>query len=695
MIRSLTIVVLTALTAYGLCAQTTPSLLQSDGVMYNTGRIVIRGDAYIAQDSIGAVVEYVRDNPADSQRVQHMTYFDVLFSGRSLKSMRTSTQNLIAANFFSSANDAVIFDLDGSSRIEVRGTVRHEGIINPGLRYGTMEFNGDAVQELSGKGLIPILEQNNPTAVSIVGGGGTRIVERLNLRKGVLDNAAMSNIVLLDNAWIWRSDVANIADVPQTDQRMNLRYYGRRPVLSGPEMLRDPAVIQRLFQDNDGGLTMAWDATVNDTMILQGHIETEFDSTRRYALTYTAAIDPRYIGIWPEVNGTLVRTNVVPGARLMMNSDHTSMRFADTASRGNVRAIQLRSRRSSVPLPAAQGTDKIRRFYQLTMLDANGQRVPDSTWTTEFGYGWRALPAPDNETNAVIEMIPILASDQDELILLRFDGATFGAEGNSVTPTQSSVPDNLWRSSWATGVRTNGDYAIGLVASTPVFVLRVRVLLEGPMRAHGDNITSVMGTELRQRNLVPSTPPVEYPYNLDPRSASILVPVMPDTIVDWMIVELRSDATGGRTYYQTVLLSQGGYLVDPLTTLPVAIANVQAGDYHVVLRHRNHLAIMTETKERISSSVRDRFIDFTSGVGLFGGASSMALLGTEGGRRLFGMVAGQTSADNSILRIDHNLVWDNRDIEGYSLFDTDLDGIISTKDWNVSWNNRERNSAVP
>jgi hypothetical protein len=329
------------------------------------------------------------------------------------------------------------------------------------------------------------------------------------------------------------------------------------------------------------------------------------------------------------------------------------------------------------------------------MLDANMQAVPDSTWTSEFGYAWRRIPAPDVETNAVIEIIPILQASEDSLMLLRFDGGTYVKEGNSVLPTQLATGPGLWRHSTASTIRTNGDYAIGLASTAPNFVLRIRVLIEGAMRGRGDNITSTMGTDLRQRDLVPSTPPQIYPYTLDPLSAGILVPIMPDSIVDWMIVELRSDATGGRTYYQTVLLSQNGYLVDPTTTLPVAIANVQAGDYHVVLRHRNHLAVMTEQKHRVSPGQRDRFFDFTTGTDIFGGASAMKLLGTENGRRLFGMVAGQTSGDDNILRIDHNLVWDNRDLEGYSIFDTDLDGIISTKDWNVSWNNRERSSAVP
>lgn len=695
MVRAAIIMSVVLLGLANVMAQTQRSLLQSDGVIHNTGRIVIRGDAYLAQDSIGSLVQYVRNNPADSQRVEHMTYVDLHFEGRSLKSMRTPNQSVIATNVFSSADAQTVFDLDQLARIEARGTVTHNGIINPGLRYGTFELNGLAPQNVSGSGSFVVLEQNNPTQSTITGSTTPRITERLDLRQGLLDNSAASNVLMMDDAWIWRNDNASIGAVPQTQARMHLRYYGTAPTTSGPEFLQDPTTLRKLYQDNIGGLTMTWDATVNDSMILRGHILTEPDSLTQHALTYTPGFDPIYVGTWPEVDGTMIRTNVVVGQAILMNAEHTFMRFNDTASRGNVRAVRLRTKRSTVPLPIPEGIDKVRRFYQLTMLDANMQAVPDSTWATEFGYAWRRQPAPDIETNAVIEIIPLLQADEDSLILLRFDGGSYVREGNSVLPTRLATGTGLWRHSTALTVSTNGDFAIGLASTAPTFVLRVRVLLEGAMRGRGDNIASTMGTDLRQRDLVPSTPPQIYPYTLDPLSGAILVPIMPDTIVDWMIVELRSEATGGRTYYQTVLLSQNGYLVDPLTTMPVAIANVQAGEYHVVLRHRNHLAIMTEQKHRVSPGQRDKIFDFTLGTDIFGGASAMKLLGTENGRRLFGMVAGQTSGDDDVLRIDQNLVWDNRDLEGYSIFDTDMDGIISTKDWNLSWNNRERSSAVP
>jgi hypothetical protein len=88
-------------------------------------------------------------------------------------------------------------------------------------------------------------------------------------------------------------------------------------------------------------------------------------------------------------------------------------------------------------------------------------------------------------------------------------------------------------------------------------------------------------------------------------------------------------------------------------------------------------------------------VDFASGVGIFGGAAAQKLVGTAGGTRHFGLIAGEVQGDDDVLRSDYNLVWANRNQEAYTLFDTDLNGIVTTRDLNVSWNNRERSSVAP
>jgi hypothetical protein len=104
---------------------------------------------------------------------------------------------------------------------------------------------------------------------------------------------------------------------------------------------------------------------------------------------------------------------------------------------------------------------------------------------------------------------------------------------------------------------------------------------------------------------------------------------------------------------------------------------------------------MTEDKKVVDKSTRTIDVDLTNGTGIFGGAAAMKLLGTVAGSRFFGLVGGQVNDNDIVDRDDYNIVWYNRDVEGYSLFDTNLDGIISTDDLNLSWNNRGRTSVVP
>lgn len=685
-----TFLFLAALLPCFIHAQSIPSTLNSRGKIYNTGTVRIVGDAVIAQDTINGRVEYTRNGTNDSQLVAHITYADLYFEGTSTKKMPDVTRPVVSLTSFTSANANVVFDLDPASRIQAHGSVKHGGSINPGRRVGTMELNGAAPQDLSGDGRFAILEINNRSNVNVISKGGFKVAGRLDLQRGTLANTSTDNFTLLDDAWIWRSDSGALASAALRDARYNVRYYGNQFVLGGPELPTDAPPLRVLLQEDPGGLQLPWDVTVNDSLLLRGHIFTE-DTASFYALTITSQNDPTFIGLWPEVNGTVIRTNMNPGRTYVMNSLHSNVGFSTAAEQGDARAISLRSKPLTVPVPTAAGTDKVLRYYQMAVLDGSSNVVPDLSYVLRFGYSWRTLPIQGLEPASIVETIPALVPFEDSLVLLRYVGDRYVPEPSSTIPT---LRDSVWRYSQATGISNSGDFAIGLASSSPFYVLRARLLLEGAMRSYGENATPIMGTDLRQRNLVPATPPREYPFTQDPISNTILVTAMPDSVVDWMLVEFRSELTGGTTYYRTCLISSNGYVIDPTTFEPITITNITFGEYYVVFRHRNHLAVMTDTKERITPVKTERFLDLTDGTNVFGGASGMKLLGTQGGAKFFGMVAGAVNDDDDILRNDVDLVWSNRDFEGYSIFDTDLDGIISTKDLNISWNNRGRSSVV-
>ncbi|MCB0811428.1 MAG: hypothetical protein KDB96_19285, partial [Flavobacteriales bacterium] len=67
----------------------------------------------------------------------------------------------------------------------------------------------------------------------------------------------------------------------------------------------------------------------------------------------------------------------------------------------------------------------------------------------------------------------------------------------------------------------------------------------------------------------------------------------PDAIVDWVLVELRDPSSPGTVMAtRSALLQRDGDVVGLDGSSPVVLF-LAAGNYHVALRHRNHLGVMT------------------------------------------------------------------------------------------------------
>jgi hypothetical protein len=109
-------------------------------------------------------------------------------------------------------------------------------------------------------------------------------------------------------------------------------------------------------------------------------------------------------------------------------------------------------------------------------------------------------------------------------------------------------------------------------------IAQIKVLLEGPYNEI-DNMTTNLNTNI----------PLDSPYSEDPRTASSI----PGNAVDWILVELRdkNDST-------KVLESKSAFLLQDKTirelngTSPLNFT-LPADDYYIVIKHRNHLPIMS------------------------------------------------------------------------------------------------------
>ncbi|MBL7985852.1 MAG: delta-60 repeat domain-containing protein, partial [Flavobacteriales bacterium] len=101
-----------------------------------------------------------------------------------------------------------------------------------------------------------------------------------------------------------------------------------------------------------------------------------------------------------------------------------------------------------------------------------------------------------------------------------------------------------------------------------------------------------------------------------------------NAMVDWVVVELRDTlAPSAVLASRAALLQRDGDVVD-LDGISPVLVNGNAQKYHVAVRHRNHLAVMTSAPISLATSVTTT-IDFTNSATLTYGTSAQKQVGTK------------------------------------------------------------------
>ncbi|MDM7924959.1 MAG: C1 family peptidase [bacterium] len=198
----------------------------------------------------------------------------------------------------------------------------------------------------------------------------------------------------------------------------------------------------------------------------------------------------------------------------------------------------------------------------------------------------------------------------------------------------------------------------------------VRVMLEGPYSGGGS-----MKTDLNAAQRIPLVSP--YP---DSRAAE----AVPRAVTDWVFVELRLPdgitAVAGRSFF---LRSDGLLAETDGVTTDLVIPGVLPGSYYVVVRHRNHGAVMSASSIPLDPFLLNS-VDFT--------ASPEACYGTGGQRLLetgtWGMWAGDANADGQVTTTDYTIWYNSARVGGAGYVPTDfnLDGQVTTSDYSIWYN---------
>ncbi|MDX1479765.1 MAG: hypothetical protein R3301_18765 [Saprospiraceae bacterium] len=217
------------------------------------------------------------------------------------------------------------------------------------------------------------------------------------------------------------------------------------------------------------------------------------------------------------------------------------------------------------------------------------------------------------------------------------------------------VPAQRW-SQTRSNVSDFSPYAVGGESLSNALVLDLTVMLQGAM----DGGSPAMQDSIRSRDLLDAV-------TLQPYTALGFVPegfggnetvdvsvfddtgIPADNIVDWIWVEIR-DAVTPTTVLATksALLTRDGSIVDLDGTSNLTIAGLADGNYHIAIRHRNHLEIRTASAQALSDAALA--YDFSSGLGQAydDGVTANDPMFLHAGSGLYAMWTGDGNQDGDV-----------------------------------------------
>jgi hypothetical protein len=221
-----------------------------------------------------------------------------------------------------------------------------------------------------------------------------------------------------------------------------------------------------------------------------------------------------------------------------------------------------------------------------------------------------------------------------------------------------------------------------IVTPPPTVRAEIKIFLQGAYNG------GIMSTALAGASLIPLT----QPYTAAPfsyagaESGPGTAFFTSNPIVDWVLVELRTTATGAARERRAALLKNDGTLVDTDGSAGVVFTTIAPGPYYLVIRHRNHLAIMSSQAVVLpNASAYDFTADSTHACGhaLNGMKNLTGLHRGLGG--IYAMWAGDMNADGQVTALDFNawLADTKTGVTGYVVDDYNLDCQATAPDFNL------------
>ncbi|MGB1204348.1 MAG: hypothetical protein ACPG5B_01810 [Chitinophagales bacterium] len=215
-----------------------------------------------------------------------------------------------------------------------------------------------------------------------------------------------------------------------------------------------------------------------------------------------------------------------------------------------------------------------------------------------------------------------------------------------------------------------GNVCIRIKDATATNVtVQLKVALEGTYQAG----LGEMRTILSESGLIPT----EQPYNVAPYNymGSECVAKAAENAVDWVLVEMRDAANPTTIVEQKAVLLYADGTINDNGRVGISFSNlVENANYHVVVRHRNHLDIMSGNPITVPN---ENIFDFTvSAATTMGGQLTAASDGT------YMMYAGDATGEGIITTADLNAILsDISTFNNYTNADCTLDNTVTIGDY--------------
>jgi hypothetical protein len=297
--------------------------------------------------------------------------------------------------------------------------------------------------------------------------------------------------------------------------------------------------------------------------------------------------------------------HVLPNAVIVLVALVSGMGYGLTGSEQTLKELDRRSCASIAPLPRGVSEDAVAADYVVSVNASplswivNGNQNPPISLNRGQTYSF--------DLTAVSSGHPFVINSNSSNA-----GGTLYAGPSSAT-TISFTPDFVMPATIYYHCQVHFTSMLGTITLvTPPVLVSVKAYLEGAYNAG----TPPMRDDLRSGGHIPATEPyTALGYTYVGSSGGTVAPAVlavtgNDAIVDWVVVELRSNIMP--TIIQAsraALIQRDGDVVatDGVSAVPFSVA---AGTYRVALRHRNHLGVMTLNGLALTTTTTN--VDFTT-----------------------------------------------------------------------------------